>query len=90
MFPLGIFLANAGPMFEKNLLNPFAITKLPVTFLASSLNWVGYCELFFFLLIRVFSRFLSCSSYLVPTYLSNAAFQSISKLQLVCFCISYI
>ena len=55
MFPLGIFLANTGPMFEKNLLNPFATSKLPVTFLASSLNWVGYCEPFFFLLIIVFS-----------------------------------
>ena len=57
MFPLGIFLANAAPMFEKNLLNPFGISILPVTFLASSLNWVRYCEPFSFLLITVFSIF---------------------------------
>ena len=59
MFPLGIFIANAGPILEKNLINPFVISILPVTFLASSLNWVGYREPFpfFFLLITVFSIF---------------------------------
>ena len=46
--PLGIFLASAGPMFEKNLLNPLAISILLVTFLSSSLNCVGYCEPFSF------------------------------------------
>ena len=54
MLHLGIFLASAGPIFEKNLLKPFAIFSLPVTLFVLSLNWVGYSDPFGFLLIRAF------------------------------------
>ena len=57
MFPLGIFLANAGPMFEKE--STKSICNIDIASYLSSIviNWVGYCKPFSFLLITVFSFF---------------------------------